>query len=928
MWFLGLLVGAAVGVLVGGAGAMALGALAGAIIADLLRRRAQATLPQDRLLALERQVRELSAAVESLRSSLQTPENRTAPARDAEPRTAGPEGMPPAAVDTEAIAPATEAPPEPLPADGSAPPEAGSAPGLAPVITQAVPAPLSSPWGAPVGPAAGVLTRLQAWFTDGNAVVRVGMVILFFGVAFLLNYAWEHARLSPGLRVAGALLGGLALALAGWWLRERRRGYAVALQGGGVGILYLAVFAALRLYGLLSPGTAFGLLALLSAVFVLLALRQNTQALAVLATGGGFLAPVLASTGTGSHVVLFGYYTLINLGILAIAARRPWRALNLCGFLFTFGVGALWGVEHREPHLWSTTQPFLAGFFLIYLLIPAWFARQADRTADRYLDGVLVFGLPVAALGLQYHLVRQFEYGMSISLVVAGACYLAAARHVRRRHGDALALLASSLAALAFITFTLAIPLAFDARWSAAAWVLEGAAAVWLGFRQGRFLPRLAGYLLQFGATALFFEDVPVRPEGFPLLNRDALGFLLLSAGLLFTAREMDRRAGLATTAERHLRPAPLALALLFWLLGGVREIGGFAPEPARAGITLLFLASTAIALDFLRERLSWERLRLPAAGVSVPALPVALLTAIDGVAPLAHLGLVGWPAAFMAHFAILKRQDGHGLPPATGLHALGFWLLAHVLGSQAWHLLAQATDPGSAWPTAGVLAVWALLVALATGGGARLPWPLAVHRTAYGTLGAGALALGLLAATLLANLRSDGSAAPLPTLPLLNPLDLASLVAVAALEFWLRTDNPVAARWPPWVRWGVPGATGFLVLNAVLLRALHHLAGTPLDLEGVIGSTLAQAALSLYWTVIALALMVGAGRWRLRGPWLVGAGLLGATVAKLLLIDLAQAGTVERIVSFVGVGALMLVVGWFAPVPPKAGDGSGDNPA
>jgi uncharacterized membrane protein len=50
--------------------------------------------------------------------------------------------------------------------------------------------------------------------------------------------------------------------------------------------------------------------------------------------------------------------------------------------------------------------------------------------------------------------------------------------------------------------------------------------------------------------------------------------------------------------------------------------------------------------------------------------------------------------------------------------------------------------------------------------------------------------------------------------------------------------------------------------------------------------------------------------------------------VAKLLLIDLAQAGTVERIVSFVGVGALMLVVGWFAPVPPKAGDGSGDNPA
>jgi uncharacterized membrane protein len=53
---------------------------------------------------------------------------------------------------------------------------------------------------------------------------------------------------------------------------------------------------------------------------------------------------------------------------------------------------------------------------------------------------------------------------------------------------------------------------------------------------------------------------------------------------------------------------------------------------------------------------------------------------------------------------------------------------------------------------------------------------------------------------------------------------------------------------------------------------------------------------------------------------WLAGAGLMAAVVGKLLLVDLSSAGTIERIVSFVGVGLLMLVIGYLAPAPPKEG--------
>jgi uncharacterized membrane protein len=82
--------------------------------------------------------------------------------------------------------------------------------------------------------------------------------------------------------------------------------------------------------------------------------------------------------------------------------------------------------------------------------------------------------------------------------------------------------------------------------------------------------------------------------------------------------------------------------------------------------------------------------------------------------------------------------------------------------------------------------------------------------------------------------------------------------------------------------------------------------------------SNLVQTSYTLFWSLLALCIMVAAVRRSLRPVWIAGAGLLGVVVGKLFLVDLASHGTVERIVSFVVVGLLMLVIGWFAPVPPK----------
>jgi uncharacterized membrane protein len=55
-----------------------------------------------------------------------------------------------------------------------------------------------------------------------------------------------------------------------------------------------------------------------------------------------------------------------------------------------------------------------------------------------------------------------------------------------------------------------------------------------------------------------------------------------------------------------------------------------------------------------------------------------------------------------------------------------------------------------------------------------------------------------------------------------------------------------------------------------------------------------------------------------MRELWIAGAILLGLVIVKLFTVDLADIGTVARIVSFMGVGLLLLVIGYFAPLPPR----------
>lgn len=763
---------------------------------------------------------------------------------------------------------------------------------------------------------------LWNWFFGGNALVRVGVLVLFFGVAFLVRYAAEHIDVPIEIRLAGIAFGAVAMLLVGWRLRARPGGYGLVLQGGGVGVLYLVVFGAFRIWQLMPAELAFALLVVVALASALLAVAQDSRSLAIFGVTGGFLAPLLAASGQGNHVVLFGYYVVLDIGVLAIAWYKAWRSLNLLGFAFTFGVGAIWGGEFYRPAHYASTQPFLIVFFLLYVAIAVLYAlRRAPRLTDT-VDAVLVFGTPLVVSALQLALVREVEYGAAWSAVALGAFYCALAYALWRKQRETLQLLVESFLALGIAFATLAIPYAFDGQWTAASWALEGAAALWVGTRQRRVLAQYFGLLLQ-PAAGLAFASASGTAAAIPVLNSGFVGGVTLALAGLFCAWHLSTQDGKRAAWVDSVAAGLLLWGTLWWLGIGWEEARIFAPRAAAGSLHLGYAAATAIAFVMLRRRLNW----VAAAYAALALIPVMALWALHWsethAHPFAAHGFLAWPAAFAVLYGVLAQIEDD-LPEAIagGSHCAAFWLLAILGGWEcAWQVDA-AVGEGRIWSDIARPLVPAVLAAWVATRTAQSRWPIGPHRSFYlATVLLPVIAV-LWAWIVYVNVASSGDPRPLTYVPLLNPLDLAvGLIVVISARWWRALRD--TERGPAMERMlqSAPillGATGFLWANGILLRTLHHWAAVPFRWEAMWHSTLVQASFSVFWSALALIAMVLANRRGLRGLWMCGGALLAIVVVKLFLLDLSTIGGIERIVSFLGVGVLLLVIGYLAPVPPR----------
>ncbi len=809
--------------------------------------------------------------------------------------------------------------------DGRAPitdgrePTAGS---RSPIATSRLPNADGPPPGAdfpPAGPRQPELVeRLRSFLFGGNTVVRVGVIILLFGVGFLVKYGAEHGMFPIELRLLSAVVLGIALLGLGFRLRNTRAAYAVSLQGGGIGIIYLVTFAALKIYALIPHAAALVIFIVLAVATAFLAIMQNAMALAVLGILGGFLAPILASNNSGDFVKLFTYYAILNAGILAVSWFKDWRVLNLLGFTCTFLVGTTWGLSAYQPENYAWTQFFLALFFVFYATIAVFYAIKRPVESRGIIDGTLVFGLPAIAFALQVGLVKDTPWGLAISAVVVAAFYIAVASIVWKKSPERGRSLAEAFTAIGVTFVTMAIPFALNAKWTAAAYALEGAGLVWVGRRQKKVLAEVAGVALQFLAGATF--DTPGSAEiNQPVIDLVYPYALLRAVGALASAYFLRTRVSPIASFFQ----GALVIWAVGWLTGGtIFDLIDNDHEHYFAVVTLFAIAVHAVLLDLFAKKVAWTAGRLGAL-LLLPQLLVGIVmwAIIElGVESEQHWSWAGWLFAIAVHLFILWRQDQERYTKTLALaYAATPGLVAAALGGNAY-LHVERHVPEGVWAMVTVALVPAFVLMAFLAADLRNRWPMTSHRGAI-LNGCVPVTVFLLFWSLLNSFTNDGNSSPLPYIPLVTPLDLTQAFIILAGVGWALR---VRARYPerfealrvPFIT--ILCLTLFVHLSGIVVRSCHHFAGVEWDWETLMDSQVVQAALSIAWAVIALVVTALASRKKWRAVWIVGGVLLGLVVLKLFLVDLSKIQTVARIISFLVVGMLLLLIGWISPVPPR----------
>jgi len=259
----------------------------------------------------------------------------------------------------------------------------------------------------------------------GRLMLWVGTIVLVLGVAFFLKYAFDNDWITESMRVGLGIAASLGLAFAGdRFARRGYRAYGQVVAGGGIAALFLSIYAAFSYYALIGQTPAFLSLVTVTAGAAWLADRQKALGLAVMAVGGGFVAPFLVGSGHDAQITLFTYDAVLVCGTLFLARRYDWPVLNALSFLLTWFTIAVWASEYYSDAKWLRTEGFLTLFCVQFLAILRAHARHRGRDAVGLVLGLgPLFYHACSITILQDHGVALWVYfiGVTVVAVAIGA---------------------------------------------------------------------------------------------------------------------------------------------------------------------------------------------------------------------------------------------------------------------------------------------------------------------------------------------------------------------------------------------------------------------------------------------------------------------------------------------------------------------------
>ena len=401
-----------------------------------------------------------------------------------------------------------------------------------------------------------------------NWFAIIGGIAVVLGIGFFLKLAFDNNWINDIGRIALGVVVGIGFLGVGEYAQRSVPRWAQAVTASGAAILYLTIYAAFGLYGLMSPTAAFLLLAVVVTVAVLLALRYESLVIALLGLVGAFISPVLLGPDLPDERLALVYILIVDVGILAISAFRNWRWLTLVGLAGSYGIFAYWMLEVSgfNPVF---AQIALTGIFLTFAAATPLFHilwRRLPKATDLSLmsvNAIAYFALTTVILWDDY----EGWFGLIAFSLTALYGLIALAAFKRSGAPARIGVFATGIAT---VFLTMAFPLQFSGYSVAVAWAAQGAMMVWMSFYLGRWQTRAFGIaVLALAVFHLVLFDIWIEPEGYtPVLNGRFPTMVVAiaafyAAGIIYWR---NRNSDGQFNIERWAMPAMLGIANLLTL--------------------------------------------------------------------------------------------------------------------------------------------------------------------------------------------------------------------------------------------------------------------------------------------------------------------------------------------------------------------------
>ncbi len=457
----------------------------------------------------------------------------------------------------------------------------------------------------------------------GRWLNRIGIVAIIGAVTFFLKYAFDNNWIGPSGRVAiGILLGAAMLPWSHWLLQRGYSYFSEGIVGLGAAVMYLSIWAGCQFYTLYSQDIGFYAMIVVTAGMGAIALGRSSQRIAVLSLFGGFLTPVLVSTGKDQQVVLFTYLLMLGAGLLILEFRRDWRSLTPISFVFSQIYFWGWYSTFYHPEKLERTLIFATLFLLLYAALPVFRAvRFPEQKELNFL--VILANSAIYFVALYAMLWPQDRWPLTLLVLALSAAHLIVAQLLPPPKSGESPLARMLFAGLALTFATLAIPIRLDGKWITLAFSVEGAVLIWTGLRSKTSFLRGAGFiLLAIAAVRLLIFPLPAPVF---LFNQRFAAYAILVAcfaAVLYAARENAESIG---TDELQLFGgfavalnvlALIALSLELWdYFGRQSGLGIDSGLAQHLSLSLLWTAYasvlSALGIQRVSALLRWQALSL-----------------------------------------------------------------------------------------------------------------------------------------------------------------------------------------------------------------------------------------------------------------------------------------------------------------------------